>query len=198
MRKPSLLASLLSVLLFCLLLPVAASAQVGVYGMFDGTRISSLTGTPSVITGKRLDSTSPVGGVVGVFYDFRNVGPVRVGVDLRGSLLQTKRGADADFLGAGTHINSALAGVRFSFHTPIKILQLKPYLQASAGLGRSDFGVGQNQSNGFEYHGFVGVDVKLLPVLDWRAVEVGYGGLSGNGHNYPLASVSTGFVFHLP
>jgi len=198
MRKPSLLPPLLSAVLFCFLLPVVASAQVGVYGMFDATRISSLTGTPSVITGKTLNSTSPVGGILGVYYDFRNVGPIRIGVDLRGSLIQTKRGADADFLGAGTHINSVLGGVRLSFHTPIKVLQLKPYLQASAGLGRSDFGVGQNQSNGFEYHGFAGVDIKLLPILDFRAVELGYGGLDGNGHNYPLASVSTGFVVHFP
>ena len=197
MRKPFLLASLLSLVLSCLL-PLVASAQVGVYGLFDGTRISNLTGAPSVVTGKRLNSTSPVGGVIGVFYDFRNVGPVRVGVDVRGSLLQTKRGADADFLGAGTHINSVLGGVRVSFHAPLKILQLKPYLQASAGLGRSDFGLSPNLSNGFEYHGYAGVDIKLLSVVDFRAVEVGYGGISGNGHNYPLGSVSTGFVFHLP
>jgi len=197
MRKPSLLAPLLSlVLLSCL--PKIAAAQLGAYGLFDGTRISNLTGQPSVVTGQKLNSTSPVGGVLGVFYDFRNVGPVRVGVDLRGSLLQTKRGADADFLGAGTHINSFLGGVRVSFHSPIKLLQLKPYLQASAGLGRSDFGLSPNLSNGFEYHGYAGVDIKLLPILDWHAVELGYGGIDGNGHNYPLASVSTGFVVHLP
>jgi hypothetical protein len=197
MRKPSLLAPFLPlVVLSCL--PGIAAAQVGVYGLFDATRISSLTGQPSVITGRRLNSTSPVGGVLGVYYDFRNFGPVRVGVDLRGSLLRTKRGADEDFLGAGTHINSFLGGVRVSFRTPIKVIQLKPYLQASAGLGRSDFGLSPNLSNGFEYHGYAGVDIKLLPVLDWRAVELGYGGIDGNGHNYPLGSVSTGFVVHLP
>ena len=195
MRRPSLLAPLLSLFLLCLLVP-AAKAQIGVYGLFDATRISGLTGPPSVVTGKRLDSTSPVGGVVGIYYDFRNVGPVRLGVDLRGSYLYTKRGANPDFLGAGTKIYSFLPGVRFSFHTPIKVLQ--PYVQASAGLGRSDFGLTPNPSNGFEYHGYAGVDVRVLPVLAWRAVELGYGGIGGNGHNYPLRSVSTGFVLRLP
>ena len=196
MRRSSLFAPLLSTLLVCSLIPVVANAQVGVYGLFDATRISSLTGPPSIVTGQHLNSTSPVGGAVGVYYDFRNVGPVRVGVDLRGSYLYTKRGANPDFLGAGTHIYSLLPGVRFSFHTPYKFL--KPYLQASAGLGRSDFGLTPNPSDGFEYHGFAGVDVKVFSVLDWRAVELGYGGIMGNGHNYPLTSVSTGFVVRFP
>lgn len=195
MRRPSLLLPLFCTVLFCLF-PVFAAAQVAVYGMFDGTRISNLNGTPSVITGQTLKSTSPVGGIVGVSYDFRNVGPVRVGVDVRGSLLHTKRGADADFLGAGTRINSLLGGVRVSFHTPIRLL--KPYVEGAAGLGRSDFGLSRNLSDGLEYHAYAGLDVKLLPVVDFRAVELGYGGLDANGRNYPLTSVSTGFVFHLP
>jgi hypothetical protein len=55
--------------------------------------------------------------------------------------------------------------------------------------------------NNFEYEGLAGLDVKLLPILDWRVAELGYGGLNPFGtlsHNYPIKQVSMGFVFHLP
>ena len=81
-----------------------------------------------------------------------------------------------------------------------------PYAQASAGLGRSDYGIVLQQDpqtgkinslqvNNFEYHVYAGADFNLLPNVGWRVVEVGYGGLSGGGHNYPLLNVSTGIVF---
>jgi hypothetical protein len=89
---------------------------------------------------------------------------------------------------------------------------LKPYLQISAGLGRSDYGLysGRPAStqplpnviyNNFQYEGFAGLDIKLLPILDWRVAEFGYGGLAPFGtysHNYPIKQVSMGFVLHLP
>ena len=89
---------------------------------------------------------------------------------------------------------------------------LKPYLQVSVGLGRSDYGlfVGRPVSNqpqpnqifnNFEYEGLAGLDIKLLPIMDWRVAEFGYGGLDPFGtysHNYPIKQVSMGFVFHLP
>jgi hypothetical protein len=37
--------------------------------------------------------------------------------------------------------------------------------------------------------------------MDYRVAELGYGGLDPFGtysHNYPIKSVSMGFVFHLP
>jgi hypothetical protein len=142
-----------------------------------------------------------------VYYDFMKLGPVRLGADLRGSILTTKRGAYVNFNGSGARIYSALGGVRASFHTPIA--PLKPYIQVSAGLGRSDYGLfSQGSTNGqvvmhnnFEYEGLAGLDIKLLPILDWRVAELGYGGLDPFGtysHNYPIKQVSMGFVFHLP
>jgi hypothetical protein len=196
---------------------VSAQAQVGVYGMFTVDRLSNIASSPVPLppnsTGSafaRANTVDPLGGTGGVYYDFMKLGPVRLGADLRGSILTTKRGAYINFNGPGARIYSVLGGVRGSFQTPIK--SLKPYVQLSAGLGRSDYGLysGRPASsqplpnaiyNNFEYEGLVGLDVKLLPVLDWRVAEFGYGGLDPFGtysHNYPIKQVSMGFVFHLP
>jgi hypothetical protein len=186
---------------------VSASAQVGVYGMFTADQLSNIASSPlppisSAPSDQRSNSVNPLGGTGGVYYDFKTWGPVRLGVDARGSILTTKRGAYVNFDASGARIYSVLGGVRAAFHTPIA--PLKPYLQVSAGLGRSDYGL---QSSGgavtvysnFEYEGLAGLDIKLLPVLDFRLVEFGYGGLDPFGtysHNYPIKQVSSGFVIH--
>jgi hypothetical protein len=191
-------------------IPVSAYAQAGVYGMFTVDRLSNIvssplpgnTGTP------RLNTVDPLGGTGGVYYDFMKLGPVRLGADLRGSILTTKRGAYVNFNEGGARIYSALGGIRGVFHTPFA--PLKPYIQVSAGLGRSDYGLSNTSTatpgkiilyNNFEYEGLVGLDIKLLPIMDWRVAEFGYGGLDpfgANSHNYPIKQVSMGFVFHLP
>lgn len=125
---------------------------------------------------------------------------------MRGSILTTKRGAYVGANAGGARIYSSLGGIRGVFHTPFA--PLKPYIQLSAGLGRSDYGLSKTTANGqiviynnFEYEGLAGVDLKLLPIMDWRVAEFGYGGLNPFGtysHNYPIKQVSMGFVFHLP
>jgi hypothetical protein len=190
----------------------SAHAQFGVYGMFTVDRLSNIASSPQPKTATDLANTrantvDPLGGTGGVYYDFMKLGPVRLGADVRGSVLTTKRGAYVNFNGSGARIYSVLGGVRASFHTPIA--SLKPYIQVSAGLGRSDYGLfTQGSTNGqvvihnnFEYEGLAGLDIKLLPILDWRVAELGYGGLAAFGtysHNYPIKQVSMGFVFHLP
>jgi hypothetical protein len=186
---------------------VSASAQVGVYGMFTADELSNIASSPlpplsSTPSDQRSNSVNPLGGTGGVYYDFKTWGPVRLGVDARGSILTTKRGAYVNFDASGARIYSVLGGVRASFHTPIA--PLKPYLQVSAGLGRSDYGLQSSGGavtiyNNFEYEGLAGLDIKLLPVLDFRLVEFGYGGLDPFGtysHNYPIKQVSSGFVIH--
>jgi hypothetical protein len=196
---------------------VSANAQVGVYGMFTVDRLSNIASSPLPLppnsTGPaftRSNTVDPLGGTGGVYYDFLKLGPVKLGADLRGSILHTKRGAYVNFNGPGARIYSVLGGVRGSFNTPVK--SLKPYVQVSVGLGRSDYGLytGRPASNeplpnpiynNFQYEGFAGLDIKLLPILDWRVAEFGYGGLNPfgtNSHNYPIKQVSMGFVFHLP
>jgi hypothetical protein len=191
-------------------IPVSAYAQVGVYGMFTVDRLSNIVSSPlpGNVGAPRLNTVDPLGGTGGVYYDFMKLGPVRLGADLRGSILTTKRGAYVNFNEGGARIYSALGGVRGVFHTPFA--PLKPYIQVSAGLGRSDYGLSNTSTatpgkiilyNNFEYEGLVGLDIKLLPIMDWRVAEFGYGGLDpfgANSHNYPIKQVSMGFVFHLP
>jgi hypothetical protein len=189
----------------------SAHAQVGVYGMFTVDRLSNIASSPlpaptTTSPNARLNTADPLGGTGGIYYDFMKLGPIRLGADLRGSILTTKRGANVSFNDTGTRIYSALGGVRGTFHT--KYAPLKPYIQLSAGLGRSDYGLSNTTSTGhvilynnFQYEGLAGLDLKLLPIMDWRVAEFGYGGLNPFGtfsHNYPIKQVSMGFVFHLP
>jgi hypothetical protein len=189
----------------------SAHAQLGVYGEFTVDRLSNIASSPlpqisSPLANARANTVDPIGGTGGVYYDFMKLGPVKLGADLRGTILTTKRGAYVNFNSGGARIYSALGGVRAVFKTPF--VPLKPYIQGSAGLGRSDYGLSNTTSTGqvilynnFEYEGLAGLDIKLLPVMDWRVAEFGYGGLNpfgNNSHNYPIKQVSMGFVFHLP
>ena len=190
---------------------ISAQAQVGVYGMFTVDRLSNIQSSPLPAPttngpNARLNTADPLGGTGGIYYDFLKLGPIKLGADLRGSILSTKRGANVSFNDSGTRIYSALGGIRAVFHTPIA--PLKPYIQGSVGLGRSDYGLSNTTPSGqvilynnFEYEGLAGLDIKLLPIMDWRVAEFGYGGLDPFGtysHNYPIKQVSMGFVFHLP
>jgi hypothetical protein len=192
-----------------------AHAQFGVYGTVTVDRLTGIQGSPNA-TGVVNDSVDPIGGTAGVYYDFMKLGPIRLGADLRGTITTSKQGAYASSRGAGTRIYSGLGGIRGTFHTPYPIL--KPYIQVSAGIGRSDYGLltpnttvtvggsstqitGEAIHSNFQYEGFAGVDVRLLPVMDFRVVELGYGALTSfgtNGHTYPVGSISSGLVFHLP
>ena len=192
----------------CLFSATNLRAQAAVYGTFTATRMGSLQSSPLAISaanGGTRPTIDVSGGTFGGYYDFKPAGPVLLGFDARGVVSSSSRGAGATQVGAGSHLYSVLGGVRGVFHTRYQIL--KPYVQASAGLGRSDFGLLRNTSgsymlqNGVEYHGFAGVDLKLFPLLDFRVAEVGYGGLAAlgtNSHNYTLRSVTTGIVLHLP
>jgi hypothetical protein len=188
-----------------------AQAQLGVYGEFTVNRLSGMASSPlpnnPAQENARANTVDPLGGTGGVYYDFKKLGPVTLGADLRGSILTTKRGAYVNFNGPGARVYSALGGVRAVFKTPVR--PLKPYIQGSVGLGRSDYGLYNSSANGqpngisnnFEYQFFAGLDIKVLPIMDYRVAELGYGGLDPFGtysHNYPIKSVSMGFVFHLP
>jgi hypothetical protein len=185
----------------------SAQAQFGVYGTFTATRMSGIKSSPEAAGFSGVNnSVSPLGGTGGIYYDFLKLGPVKLGADLRGSIVNTKRGAFTNANGGGARINSALFGVRASFHAPIMRSFVKPYIQASAGIGSTNYGLlyganGVTLRTNFEYMGFAGVDIPILPIMDFRLVEVGIGGLDpfgNNGHNYPLQTVSSGVVFHLP
>jgi len=196
-----------------LLIAGAAHAQAGLYATVTAQRISNIpysTGTTTATGGE----VNPLGGTFGAYYDFKNLGPVRLGVDGRGVITRTPRGVLPTANGSGTHLFSVLGGVRASFHTPIHLL--RPYVEGAAGYARTDYGeppdspqpgvitgVSTPLYKAFEYHGYAGLDLAVAPLLDVRLFELGYGGLSGSGptnqsQSYPVKSISVGIVFHLP
>jgi len=190
-----------------------ANAQLAGYATLTVSRMSGISSSPYAATlasNSVEGSINLLGATLGGYYDFKTIGPVRLGVDARAQILTTKQGAESGFNGVGGHLYSTLGGVRGTFHTPFKALD--GYVQGSAGLGRSDYGfsgvlLNPNQTgtaarivlkNNFEYHAFVGLQLHVTRIADWRVFEAGYGALSGGGHTYPLQSVSTGVVFHFP
>lgn len=208
-----------------LVLVASAHAQFSLYGSVSVEKLSGIQGSPvlSALTpgpcpaaGANCtaynNSVNPGGFTGGVTYDIRQVGPVMLSADARGMVQTSSRGAQSYSIGSGTRIYSGLAGVRAGFQLPIKAL--RPYVQASAGYARSNYGVLTNASvqssavypgiptqNNIEYHVFTGMDIHILPVVDLRLVELGYGGLSSLGtysHNYPMYSIGSGVVFHFP
>lgn len=203
----------LPLVLFALaLLSSAARGQAGIYATFTVDRLSGIQSSPILPAGVAYNnSVDPLGFTGGIYYDFKTLGPVRLGVDLRGSSINTNRGAQVTSDGAGTHISSGLGGVRLSFHTPVKYI--RPYVEGAAGIGRSNYGVLNNSSisnyvtpgvqtiSNLEYHGYAGVDLPFASFVDWRVFEVGYGALNSFGsaaHTYPIMSISSGIVFHFP
>jgi hypothetical protein len=133
--------------------------------------------------------TSGIGG--GVTLNTIPVGPVRVGVDFRGSTRPGTAGAD-----------TAMGGIRLGIKPPL--LPIKPYIQASGGYvatrtRASSGGTFQNRYAAWEILG--GLDFPLVPFFDLRLIEVG----GGSGYRLPgtasapdisLFTINTGLVFH--
>ncbi len=193
-----------------LLIASFAHAQLAAYGTVTVRRMTDIpytVGSTSATNG----SFDPVGGMGGVSYDFKPDGPVRLGIDARGSIVNSTQGAYPNANAGGGHIASGLGGLRASFHTPF--IPVKPYVQGSAGVARTNFGTQYNtglasgsisNSTGvlltthLEYDLFAGVDLAVFPLIDFKVVELGYGAVQGTGHTYPVGTISTGIVIHIP
>ncbi len=184
-RLPIKLRGLVFLLGFSL--PTAAAhAQIGIYGKLDTLRFND---------NANKNTTWLYGPGVGVYDDFLHFGPLRAGVDLRGDFLY---GSDQK------RFRSILGGVRVAVKPPI--LPFKPYIQGSIGAGgiKNTSNLTANRySTKFEYQVTGGVDTTILPRIDWRAIEVGYGRMPGVGSaagtpNSSMLTISTGIVFRLP
>lgn len=196
-------------LTFALFAIAPAAAQLSAYGTVSVRRMTNIPYTQGSVS--HTDGhINPVGGTGGLFYDFRTIGPVRLGVDVRGSITNSTQSAYKNFVAAGGHLSSGLGGIRGSFHTPV--LRLKPYVEGMVGVARTNFGTDYNQSlvtdgltkdtglqisSHLEYDAFAGVDYSIIPLVDFR-LELGYGAVQGHSHTYPVQSGSVGLVFHLP
>ena len=190
-------------LLAAALAPSSVQAQiVEAYATFSPARFSNVyTGTTSGPLGSTPQYTNfwapGIGG--GVTFGLIPVGPVRLGLDLRGSTKPGTTGAD-----------TAMAGLKLSFHPPL--LRLKPYIQGSGGYvatrtaNRTSYagvpasGTFENQYAAYEVFG--GLDVPVFPFIDLRVIEVGGGkGYSVNGYSVgsdqiTLFTLNTGVVVH--
>jgi hypothetical protein len=159
---------------------------------------------------------NPAGWQAGAYYDFRNVGPMRLGVDFRGGVMHSNKSATSSAGGGNsTVLDNALLGVRGTFHTPIS--WLNPYAQVSVGYARSNatlpFGEDQTpplqprlEDNYIMYEGFAGLSIPIFPMIDLRPIELGIGNMNRVGSSgtvdgpssVGVLSIGASVVFHLP
>lgn len=150
-------------------------AQVGLYANFS-------TATVNVPDVGRL-----YGSTFGGYFDKGHLLFLGTGIDARGVLLSKN----------STTFNSGLVGPRVSAHIPA--IPLRPYVEALIGAGHVDVNDGSAQTSAtkFEYQFLGGVDLTVLPHIDWRVVEFSYGGLSGLDGSFNPKILSTGIVIRL-
>jgi hypothetical protein len=174
---------------------LAAHAQVGLYINPVAIRVSNSqadTG-PFAFLGENSKSNIFYGVNIGGYYNFYHQGKTEVGIDIRDSFTN----------GNSATLNSFLVGVRVATE-PFK-RPLKPYLQASVGVGTTRPPTSSVRSNRAQFGIFGGVDYTLNRHVDFRVVEIGFNSLTtassstiGGVGNIPaskLLSFSTGLVF---
>lgn len=193
-------------LLPLLSVPVLHAQSVLAYGTFSAAHLSNAaldtTYTSSGDTTQRSGRWAEEFGL-GLTFPIGQAGPVRFGLDLRGS----PRGSNG--------VASALIGLKLAFHPPA--LRLKPYTQLSFGY----FSLASPQTTTFAYNvpnapsgsfittayendtGFEligGVDYPLAHRLDLRVIELGIGHatefdlLGGTGNGHTVFTLNSGLV----
>lgn len=168
----------------------SARAQVSVYGTFSPIRISNTANGTTY--GSYWDRG--IGG--GVTLTVLPLGPLSLGLDLRGSTTTASSGTD-----------TVLGGLKLGLRVPL--IALKPYVQASGGYLRTRTSVGLGNVAGATtnygygvYEILGGVDTAIFPHIDLRLVEIGAGqGKNISGPTSGLADISiltinTGVVVH--
>jgi hypothetical protein len=197
---------------------LTAHAQFGVYFGYTGERLGGIpcksfigtanncSATTATLTGSGTstaltDAVNPSGIYFGGYYDFKTVGPVRLGVDARYYDMKSNKSAATSAGGPNsTSANTILGGVRGTFHTPIS--WLRPYGEIAAGRTSTDAANGPGSFSSYlRYQGFAGVDIKVFPILDLRAVEVGIGNMNaigGSSSSISVRSIGASVVFHTP
>jgi len=180
----------------------AAQAQFAAYGMVNGENLKGITCLDPLGQCAASNGTfKPYGGTVGAFYDFRSYGPVQVGIDVRGTFLDGNKSAYSYMGGSESQRHdAALGGLRATFKTPFHVL--RPYVQVSAGLGRTDATApapapitSLYYRNFTQVEGFAGLDLALFNNIDLRLIELGAGEIFGPS-SHSIQSIGIGIVFH--
>ncbi|HEX4021909.1 MAG TPA: hypothetical protein VHX63_12230 [Acidobacteriaceae bacterium] len=155
---------------------LGAIAQVGLYGEFSAAKLN-------------VPNTGWIyGPTFGGYYDPAHFAFFRAGLDAR-----------AAFLGTGsTELYSGLVGPRLVVGAPA--LPAHVYVESLVGVGHAEAGEGvaKTSATKFEYQFLGGVDLTVLPRIDWRVAEFSYGGLSGLNSSFNPKILSTGIVVRLP
>jgi hypothetical protein len=174
---------------------LAAHAQVGLYINPVAIRVSNSQADsgPFAFLGENSKSNIFYGVNIGGYYNFYHQGKTEVGLDIRDSFTN----------GNSATLNSFLVGVRVATE-PFK-RPLKPYLQASVGVGTTRPPTSSVRSNRAQFGIFGGADYTLSRHVDFRVVEIGFNSVTtassstiGGVGNIPaskLLSFSTGLVF---
>ncbi len=182
--------------------PSAQAQLIEAYATFSPTHAGNVQ-TGTLLNGSTYQNqytsffAPAIGG--GITLNVLPLGPIRIGLDLRGS---TKSGT--------TGIDTALAGIKLAIKPPL--LPIKPYVQVSggyvatrtanltAGTAGATFG---NQYAAVE--GLAGVDYHFLPFLNLRLIEFGYGkgfnsgisfGSTSTQNDLNFYTINTGLVLH--
>jgi hypothetical protein len=184
-----------------LLLAPAAHAQIfSVYGTLTVPRISGVVdGSDGSVTTGYSATTSSIwtpGVGAGLTFGVLPIGPVRIGLDIRGSAKTGNNSSD-----------TVLVGPRIAIKLPV--LRLKPYIQASGGYLRTTTTIvngplpaGTQERQTFAAYEIIGgIDYPLLRILDLRVIEIGGGqGYiafgSSTAPNVSLFTISSGVVLH--
>jgi hypothetical protein len=173
--KPLRCGSLIMLLLTLCLVPAALQAQTGVYGEFSAAKVNS------------PNNDWIYGPTFGVYFDRWHVPFLTAGVDVRGSILGPS---------GSTQLYSGLLGPHVAFRP--RVIPIQPYVEGLVGVGYFNGGAEGGSDTEFEYQFLGGIDMTVLPRIDWRVAEFSYGGLSiFNGSLHPK-TISTGVVLRLP
>lgn len=156
---------------FLLFVPFALHAQIGVYAGFSGAPLSG------------AGTNTAYGTQVGIYKQTGYaMNLVSVGGDLRGTFLNHD----------GFHYYTGAIGPRIAFKAPI--LPLRPYVEGLIGVGNVQYS-SNNSSTHFNYQAAAGLDVTIIPRLDWRIVEFDYSALTGQSVNAKI--LTTGLVLRV-
>ncbi len=158
--------------------PHSLHAQLGLYGGFTVQNVG-VPGNNGFVF---------YGGTLGTYLASGRLAILSAGVDLRGSF--SRNGGDS--------FNTGAIGPRVGLN--LHVIPLHPYAEATAGLANLNFN-GGSPSNGtrFEYQVLGGLDITVLPRIDWRLAEFSYGGFSvPNSNSYHPRTLTTGIVLRLP
>ncbi len=201
--------ALFSAALIALCCAGSSQAQIGLYATVSGGRIGGITCLdPQNVCASNDGAVRPYGTTFGGFYEFRSLGPARLAIDLRGSVMNSNKPADVYSASTDSIRHyTALGGLRASFNTPWKYI--RPYAQVDGGMARTNavgqlhtVSAGLNQLNpALDYknygqvQGVAGLEVPLFSFIDLRAIEFTEGEMFGSStHN--VATISAGVLFH--